>query len=269
MKVIRSETALEPNQVSIRLLDTSAIETPWPLSCGSGDSDLGTDLLQGALAAPWLARHADPAAVLDQAVAQVNPFGAGDHRHQVELDRHGHLVGGQSQPASQPLDVGVNHDTRGDPECGSQYHVGRLAADTGQLRQGFQVARNLAVELLDQVAGHRLDVPGLGAEETRRSNQLRELTQIADRHAPRVGEPLKQGGRDQVDPDVGTLGRKDRRDQKLKRVLVNQSTACLRIETFQFANDLPGLSLRIGARSLHSRHRNSWHLTFKKLENRL
>jgi len=43
----------------------------------------------------------------------------------------------------------------------------------------------------------------------------------------------------------------------LERALVNEGTYCLRIKTFQRANHLPGLNLRIGTRSLHSRHRKS------------
>ena len=85
---------------------------------------------------------------MDQAVAQVHPFGAGDRGHQVALDSHGQLVGSKPQPPCQPLDVGVNHDTRGDPECGPQHHVDRLAADTGKPCKGFHVTRNLAIKLI-------------------------------------------------------------------------------------------------------------------------
>src|SRR5208337_452501 len=143
----------------------------------------------------------------------------------------------------------------GDPECGPQHHVGRLAADTGQFCQGFHVTRNLAIKLIEQVLGHRPDIPGLGTEETRRSDQLFEVFLIAGRHAPRIGETLEQGRRNLVDPRVGALCRKDRRDQQLKWVLVNEGTDCLRIKTFQRVNHLPGLDLRIGTRPLHSRHR--------------
>ncbi len=84
-------------------------------------------------------------------MAQVHPFRTWNHSHQVALDGNGLFVSGKSQPPSQPLDVGVNHNTCGNSECRSQHDVRRLASNTGKFRQRLHVAGNLAMELFDQV----------------------------------------------------------------------------------------------------------------------
>ena len=51
---------------------------------------------------------------------------------------------GQAEPVAEPLDVGVDHHPRGDPEGVPQDHMGRLATDARQRRQGIEVGRHPA-----------------------------------------------------------------------------------------------------------------------------
>ena len=70
----------------------------------------------------------------------------------------------------------------GNAEGRAQHHVGRLAADAGQLDQRVQVLRHLAAVFVDQLPAAGLDVLGLVAEEAGALDGLFQLGQWGARH---------------------------------------------------------------------------------------
>jgi len=112
--------------------------------------------------------------------------------------------------------VGVDRDRR-DAKRVAKDHVGRLPSHAGKLLEGFPVGGDLAVVLLEEASAHLDDVfrfaaikpnlPDLGLE-----GFVRQRGEILGRVV--FG---KKPCSHHVDPLVGALGRKDRRDQQLKR----------------------------------------------------
>src|SRR5690242_6158168 len=84
--------------------------SPWPGS--SLHPHARADLFELALLAPRPPRKAHLAAVLDQPVAEPDPFLFRHERHQVALDLHGVGVPRQPQALAQPPHVGVDDHAR-------------------------------------------------------------------------------------------------------------------------------------------------------------
>ena len=74
------------------------------------------------------------------------------------------LAGGQTGPVRDAEDVGVDGN-RGLAEGGVEHHIGRLAADAGELHQFIPAIGNLAAVVIDKNLRERDHVLGLGIEQ--------------------------------------------------------------------------------------------------------
>src|SRR4051812_30322264 len=70
----------------------------------------GTDVVEVALDALWLAGNADGAAVVDDPVGEGGPFLLWQELHQVLLDHHRVAAGGEAEAGGDAGDVGVDDD---------------------------------------------------------------------------------------------------------------------------------------------------------------
>src|SRR6202011_3632198 len=82
----------------------------------------GTEVVQHAFRAPRRSRHADPAAVQDQAQAEAGPLAGRDHLRYLGLDLDGIGAPGQPEPAREAEDVGGDGES-GDAEGDPPQHV--------------------------------------------------------------------------------------------------------------------------------------------------
>lgn len=137
-----------------------------------GEADAGAEGEEGAVGAFRAAGDADAAAVVDQAVAEVNPLLFGEQLHQVLLDFYGIAVFGQAEQVGDAADVSVDDDAAGDVEGGAKEDVGGLAADAGERDQFFECARELAAEFINEFFRHAADAGGFGSEEAERADDL-------------------------------------------------------------------------------------------------
>ena len=113
--------------------------------------------------------------------------------------------------------MGVTGDG-GDSKGIAQYDIGGLSADAGQGGELVHRARDLAAEVLDDLARGPLDADGFVVVEAAGADVLLDLLRIG---AGPIGGGFvlpEQLRRDQVDPDIRALGGEDRRDQQLQRV---------------------------------------------------
>ena len=122
--------------------------------------------------------RAAAASVLDHAMAQRDPLAFRQLSHQVAFDFFGVFFPGQAEPSTEPADVRVDHDARGDAERCAQHHIGGFSADAGQFDQLVELLRHLAVVAFEQRLAAVLDVFGLIAKETGALNVTFQLIAI-------------------------------------------------------------------------------------------
>ena len=98
-------------------------------------------------------------------MGEVDPLLLRQQSHEVLFDLLGIVVRGEAQAATEPADVGVDHDASRQAEGGSQHDVGGLASHAGQGVQGVQVLGDFADMVIEQGLRGGLDVLGFVAEE--------------------------------------------------------------------------------------------------------
>ncbi len=89
-----------------------------------------------------------------------------------------------------------------------------------------------------QRLGHRDEIPGLVPEKAGGLDHPLQLLPAGARQRPGVGVAAEQGRGHQVHARVGTLGRKDRRDQELVGVAVVQRAPGVGVEPLQPVENL-------------------------------
>lgn len=135
--------------------------------------------------------------------------------------------------------MGIHGDARFS-ESIAQHHVGGLAPDAGQADQGFQGIRHLAAEFFHQLAAtadHRLC---LVAVEAGRPDFLFQRRGIGRRKVRRGPVFLEQVPAYFVHARIGTLRRKNHRDQEFEGVGIIQGKLWLGIVCQQPARHFVG-----------------------------
>ena len=159
------------------------------------------------------------------------------------FQRHLHLVGilsavlcGQSQLITDSDTMGIGNDGRMTVNIRKD-QVGGLAADAGQLEQFIHGIGNFTTVLFQQHDRGIFYIVCLGAEQAARLDDGAQILQIGrcQRFQGRV-TVIKHGGH-QIDPSIGTLGRKTGGKQKLVVLLCFQR-AGVGIMLLQNANHL-------------------------------
>ena len=142
-----------------------------------------------------------------------------DHGVQHVLDLHRVGLGGQAEPARQPLARGCRPAGPGRSKRDAAHHVGRLATDP---RQGDQVGhpgRHLAAEpgrpRPRPCRGGCASWPGRSRSDGSAPRPRRPVSAASDAG---VGVPGEQRRGGPVDPFVGALGRQDGGGQQLEGV---------------------------------------------------
>lgn len=156
--------------------------------------------------------------MFDEPVAQVPPLRLGEPGGQVSLDSGWVGRFGPPEAKGQAFDVGIDDDSRGDPQGVAKHDMGRLSPDSGQGCQVFQVGRHLAPVPSDQSLSHAQQVAGFGPEEACGVDQALQFRKLGTGQRGGVGEVIEKQRRDLIDPGVGTLRREDRCHQQLERV---------------------------------------------------
>ena len=195
-------------------------KNPHPIIASNDLSRFSESALRRAHALPWADRRqrafralrpqrgADRSAMRDQTMAQLHPMLAQDDPEKLALDDRRVGAGGQAQSKGQALHVSIDDDPRGDREGGAEHDVRGLAADPRQGGQGVEVTGDLPPMPLDDLLGHRHQVPRLGPEETGRVNQRLEFGQVGLGQGADVGIAGEQRGRHLVDPRSRYTGRR-------------------------------------------------------------
>jgi hypothetical protein len=185
--------------------------------------------------------------MMNQPVAEIHPLLPGNQLHEIALDLLRGAAYSQSQPARYPLNVGVDNDARGDPECRAQDDIRRLAADSRQRRECLDFFRDSAMVLFNDTASECQQIPSLGSEKPRGTDEMLQFGWLSPRKTGRVREPAKQLRRHHVDTNIRTLGGQYCCDQELVGVSVRERTDRIRVGAFQRANNLERVAPKLFA----------------------
>jgi hypothetical protein len=145
-----------------------------------------------------------------------------------------------------------------------QDHAGGLAADARERLHGGALERDLAAVLLQQDAGERDHVPGLGVEQADGLDEGSEALHAERGHAGGVGRDLEQRTGGLVDRDVGGLGGEDDGDQQGEGVDIVQLGLGRGVDGLETAEDLgragglAGAAAGGGLAAEGLRHRAAW-----------
>ena len=144
----------------------------------------------------------------------------------------GHGLAGETQPAGETADMGVDDDALGEVEGVAEDDIGGLPAHAGELVEMFHGPRNLAAVIFDQGGGAPADGFRLGAEEAGRADEAFELGGGNVGKMLGRGAALEKGGRDFVDPVIRALGGEDGGDEELEGILVVEFAMGVRVGLF-------------------------------------
>ena len=111
----------------------------------------------------------------DEEMGEKGPVLFGDDFNECLLDFDGIVLAGETQPAGETADMGVDHDALGKVEGIAEDYVGGFPAHAGKLVEMFHGLRDLSAVILDQAGGTTADGFGLGAEEAGRADEAFEL----------------------------------------------------------------------------------------------
>ena len=171
-----------------------------------------------ALGAVGLAGGAAAAAVPDEEMGEEGPVLFGDDFDQGLLDFDGIVLAGETQPAGETADMGVDHDALGKVEGIAEDYVGGFPAHAGKLVEMFHGLRDLSAVILDQAGGTTADGFGLGAEEAGRANEAFQFGRGDFGKVFGCSAALKKRRGDLVDPFIRALGGEDGGDEELEVV---------------------------------------------------
>lgn len=183
--------------------------------------------------------------MVDQPVAQVNPFLLRKEEHQVLFDFHRIFFGTQPQSVAEPFDVGIDHHSGASTHRRAENAIGRFPPDARQLDQPFHFIGHLALMFGRENAATLADIlrfvpikPGA----------LDHFFQIVKRSFGEIlgrGIFFEQRGGHLIDADVGALGREDRRDEQLQRGIIRQAASGVGIAFFQAAQHFSSIGLLV------------------------
>lgn len=140
--------------------------------------------------------------------------GGGRHNgHQLRLDLVGSLTIGELEPMSDPIDVGINSNSRFNIQL-IEHDAGGLAANTGQGFERGPVGRHLPPMLIDQDLGQGHDVLGLVAIKADGLDMTRYPFKAQSQHVGGIIGLFEQGLDGLIDPLIRGLSRQDHSDQK-------------------------------------------------------
>ena len=199
-----------------------------------------------ALGAVGLAGGAAAAAVPDEEMGKEGPVLLGDDFDECLLDFDGIVLAGETQPAGEAADMGVDDDALGEVEGIAEDDVGGLSAHAGELVEMFHGPRNFAAVVFDQGGGAAADGFGLGAEESGGADEAFELGGRDFSKMLGRGAALEKGGCDFVDPVIRALGGEDRGDEELEGILVVKFAMGVGVRLLKPGNDLAGSARKMG-----------------------
>ena len=178
------------------------------------------------------------ASVPDEQVAPMGPGVSGDNFHKVTFDFDRVAVLGESEALAEASNVRIDNDPGFDAEGVAENNVGGFASDARQVREGFQVAGNLAVMVLGDGGGRGADVFGFVAKEAGRADEFLDVFLRGGGHARCVGKLLEKRGGDHVDAFVGALRGEDGGNEKLESASVIERTMGVRVGAAQNLQDM-------------------------------
>lgn len=178
----------------------------------------GANVVQDAARTVGFAGFAHASAVKNEQVREERPLFFGHYTKEVALYLFGVVVLRQPEPARYAPNVSVHDDTLVYREGIAKDHVGGLASHTEEQYQLFHHAGNLSFVLLDEGSSHPLYGASLVSKEAYGAYLLLQKLEFGLRVVLCGSVLLEESSGDLVDPDIGTLGREYRGDQKLKRV---------------------------------------------------
>ena len=142
--------------------------------------------------------------------------------------------------------MGINRYAFVLAECIAEDDVCRFASDPGESKHLGHRIGNLAVEVGDDLRCGGADILCLVAEETRRADILLELPLVGASEVCRRFILFEKLSRDDIYPNVGTLGREDCRYKQLKRGFIVQRAFGLGVSFFEDLDDLSCAGFLVG-----------------------
>ena len=152
----------------------------------------------------------------DEEVREVGPLLFRHDLHEIDFDLDRVVFFGESYPLAHATHMGIDHNP-GNSKGVSENDIGRLPSDAGKGHHLLQRFRYVTPEPSQQLLAAFLDGFGLIPVEARGSNVLFQFWQISLCVVFCRSVLLEQGGGDLIHPDVRTLGREDRGNEKLER----------------------------------------------------
>ncbi len=125
------------------------------------------------------------------------------------------------------------HNHSGYSKCVSEYDIGGLAPNSAESDERCKILWDLSLVQGKNLPGAENQVLCLVAEKACRTDQFFDLSLRGLRQLDRRGELFEQLLCDDIDPDIGTLGRKNGRNQQLPRVLVIERAMGIGIKIIQ------------------------------------
>src|ERR1700732_3793314 len=173
------------------------------------------DGFEVAIEAAGLAGDTNAAAMPDELVGKLNPFFFRNDAHEVLLYFFGIFVLREIEAAREANHVGIDHDAARDAIGGAQHYVARFSRHTWEREDFVHGFGDLAAEGFEQRFAGAHDGFGLVSEKSGGPNLLLQFAGVGVGEGLRIGIFLVERFGDLVYAYVGTLRRKNRRDQEL------------------------------------------------------
>ena len=217
------------------------------LRVGGADAVRRAVVRDGAGAAGRRPGMAATSAVPDQTVRQARPVFLGDEFGDLELDLDRVFALGPAKTTHQAAKMGVDRQPR-DVEGIAEDDIGRLTSDAGQRHEVLEFLGHLALVAVGERLAEAEQAGGLVPVEPRRLDQSLKFTPVSGGQVGWRRVLGAQGGGDHIDPFVGALGRQNRRDNQLIRVLEVQFAVGVRVGLLQDPVDLASPAYEGGMR---------------------
>lgn len=178
----------------------------------------GAKGLQFARDAVRFARFASPAAVPDKEVADKAPFFTRNQDDEILFNPLGGAVFGPAEPANKPLDMGVDDHARGLLKSITENDICRLAAHSGEKREGVNGFGHLSSMIFDERSGAALNVSCFCPKKSGAFYDLFEFGSRDLRVVPCSAAAFEELSGYEIDSYIRALGREDGRHEQFQRI---------------------------------------------------
>lgn len=218
-------------------------------SMAAADTDAGAKVDNRTAGAMGNGRFTQSSAVQDENMTGLRPTFFRKQSAEILLNAHRVAFPGPAEATGETLDVGIDHHPRGSENV-AENDVGGLASDSGQGDQLLHALRHFAGMAFNQGPGAADEVFRLVAEKPGGANKILKFDGVGGSQGRSVGITAEKVGGHLIDPEIGTLRRKDGSDKQLQGRLKVQRALGVGIEGFEAFQKKQGTAAAHSSRSL-------------------